>query len=185
MNKSYQSEAQVLYMIACGSPSEKLLPVLVSKAQEAGWRVYVIATPNGIKFLDISLIEKITGYPVRSEYKRPEDPDIFPRADALIVFPTTFNTLNKWALGISDTLALGLLCEYTGLRKPIVAAPCVRTGGGLDTHPAFKRSIRLLRKAGVHILYDPKTYPPRNLVPAEIILETLDQTIQEKSEGHH
>ncbi len=30
---------------------------------------------------------------------------------------------SKWALGITDTLAVGLLCEYTGLRVPIVAFP--------------------------------------------------------------
>jgi len=34
----------------------------------------------------------------------------------------TFNTLNKWALGIGDTLAARILCEYLGDDNPIVAA---------------------------------------------------------------
>jgi Flavoprotein len=34
--------------------------------------------------------------------------------DAIIVAPATFNTINKWAVGISDTLALGLLTEAIG-----------------------------------------------------------------------
>jgi len=105
---------------------------------------------------------------------------LLPRADAIVVFPASFNTINKWALGISDTLAVGILSEYTGLRMPIVAVPCFRTGGGLDMNPAFKRSVRMLRRYGVCVLYEPETYPPKNQVPADVILETLYQVIQEK-----
>jgi flavoprotein len=31
------------------------------------------------------------------------------------VAPVAFNTVNKWAIGISDTLALGILCEAYGM----------------------------------------------------------------------
>jgi phosphopantothenoylcysteine synthetase/decarboxylase len=107
----------------------------------------VVTTPHGTKFLDISLLEQLTGYPIRSQYKHPNEPDVLPRADALIAFPATFNTLNKWALGITDTLAVGLLCEYTGLKIPIVTVPV--TGEGLSYHPAFQRSLRMLRRYGI------------------------------------
>jgi hypothetical protein len=60
------------------------------QAQAAAWKVCVITTPQGTKFLDVPLVEQLTGYPVRSEYKRPEEPDVFPRADAIVVFPATF-----------------------------------------------------------------------------------------------
>lgn len=167
----------VLYLIICAAGPAPHATTVVGVAQAAGWDVCVIATPQATTFIDIPLLEQLTGHPVRSEYKRPNDPDALPRADALVVFPATFNTINKWALGISDTLALGLLCELTGLKLPIVAVPSFRTGGGLDTHPAFKRSIRMLRRCGVHVLYEPQTYPPRNLVPAEVILEELHRII--------
>jgi hypothetical protein len=39
----------------------------------------------------------------------------------MITCPVTFNTLNKWALGISDTLVLGLLTEAVGLGLPLRA----------------------------------------------------------------
>ena len=133
----------------------------------------VITTPQGTKFIDIPLLERLTGYPVRSEYKRPEEPDVLPRADAIVVFPATFNTINKWALGISDTLALGIVCEYTGLKMPIVTVPCFRTGGGLDGHPAFFRSLHMLKDYGVRVLYEPDTYPPKNQVPPEVILDSF------------
>jgi len=44
-------------------------------------------------------------------------------ANAIAVAPATFNTVNKLAAGIADTLALGLLCEYLALAVPIVLPP--------------------------------------------------------------
>jgi phosphopantothenoylcysteine synthetase/decarboxylase len=155
-------QERVLYVISCGSPAARLVPNLVGEAQSAGWHVCVIASPSGRKFLNISLLEDLTGHPVRSDYKHPDEPDILPRADAVVAFPATFNTVNKWALGISDTLAVGLLCEYTGLRMPVIAVPCVGTDSGLDAHPAFQRSLGELRAHGVHVIYDPETYSPED-----------------------
>jgi hypothetical protein len=168
----------ILYNIVCAASTAALVPNFVKQAQARGWNVCVITTPQGTKFLDIPLVERLTGYPVRSEYKRPEEPDVLPRADAIVVFPATFNTINKWALGISDTLALGILCEYTGLKMPIVTVPCFRTGGGLDGHPAFFRSLHMLKDYGVRVLYEPDTYPPKNQVPPEVILTVLDEAMR-------
>lgn len=163
----------VLYIITCASSSAPLVYRLVQEAQMAAWDVCVILTPQARNFVDSALLEQLTRHPVRSEYKHPDEPDVLPRADAIIVFPATFNTLNKWAFGISDTLAVGLLSEYTGLKKPIVAVPCFKTGGGLDTNPAFARSVRLLRRWGIQVLYEPHTYPPKNQIPPDVILDTL------------
>ena len=168
----------ILYTIVCAASTAALVPNFVKQAQAREWKVCVITTPQGTKFLDIPLVERLAGYPVRSEYKRPDEPDVLPRADAIVVFPATFNTINKWALGISDTLALGILCEYTGLKMPIVTVPCFRTGGGLDGHPAFFRSLHMLKDYGVRVLYEPDTYPPKNQVPPEVILTVLDETIR-------
>lgn len=179
------TETRVLYTIACAASSAKLVPNFVTQAQMEGWTVCVITTPQGTKFIDIPLLELLTGYPVRSEYKRPEEPDVLPRADAIVVFPATFNTVNKWALGISDTLALGILCEYTGLKMPIVAVPCFRTGGGLDGHPAFFRSLHMLKDYGVRVLYEPENYPPKNQVPADVILEVLEETMRGRRESRN
>jgi hypothetical protein len=40
----------------------------------------------------------------------------------------------------------------------------------------------MLRRYGVTILYEPETYPPKNQVPAHIILETLEEVIRQKEE---
>ena len=183
MSQTAPTEKGVLYTIACAASSAILVPNFVMHAQAVGWNVCVITTPQGTKFLDIPLVEQITGYPVRSEYKRPEEPDVLPRAGAIVVFPATFNTINKWALGISDTLATGILCEYTGLKMPIVTVSCFRTGGGLDGHPAFFRSLQMLRDYGVRVLYEPEQYLPKNQVPPDVILAVLDETIQHHAQS--
>jgi phosphopantothenoylcysteine synthetase/decarboxylase len=171
----------ILYLITCASSAAEYVPDFVKQAQEAGWDVCVIATPEGTKFINAPYLAELTGHPVRSEYKRPEDPDILPRADAVVAFPATFNTLNKWALGITDTLALGILCEYTGLKMPVLAVPGIHSASGLDTHPALSRSLRLLRKYGVHVLYEPADHPPNNKIPAKRILQVLDELVKSKA----
>ena len=172
-----QKKKRVLYVISCGTPVAQRLYTLVPLLQEVGWDTCVILTPMAVRFVDRLHLAELTRYPVRSEYKQPDDPDVLPRADAILVFPATFNTLNKWALGISDTFALGLLCELTGLKVPILAVPVVRKGGGLDAHPAFPRSLRLLKRYGVHIFYEPDMYPPRNEISDEGIMRALQQIV--------
>lgn len=180
MNKTEQDKG-VLYIIVCASSSAALAHDFIILAQQVGWDVCVIVTPQATKFVDMPVLAQVTGHPVRSEYKRPEEPDVLPRADAIVVFPATFNTLNKWASGISDTLAVGLLCEYMGLGMPIVAVPGVTTGSGLDNHPAFLKSIQFLRECGVRILHKPETYPPKNEVPGEVILDTLHDLVRKRT----
>lgn len=165
----------VLYVIVCGSGLAPLIYDFIGTAQQAEWDVCVILTPVATRFVDRSRLETMTGHPVRSDYKQPDEPDVLPRADALVVYPATFNTMNKWALGIADTLAVSLLCEYTGLNTPIVAIPVF--SGGLDTNPAIKRSIKILKRYGVSVFYHPDVYPPCNDVPPATILETLHASI--------
>ena len=179
LKKEDQHANKVLYNIVCASSSAPLAEKLILQAQTDGWDVCVLTTPQGRQFFDIALFEELTGYPVRSEYKHPKEPDVLPRADAIVLFPATFNTINKWANGISDTLAVGILCEYMGLGYPIIAVPCFRTGGGLDGHPVFFRSIDFLRTCNVNVIYEPEKYPPKNQDSPDVILNTLDEMIQQ------
>jgi phosphopantothenoylcysteine synthetase/decarboxylase len=143
----------VLYLIVCAAPPARDAQILVKLAHAAGWDVCVIATPSARSFIDIRALEAATGHPVRSDYKQPDDPDVLPPPDAIAVAPATFNTINKWAAGISDTLALGLLTEAIGKRLPVVALPFINAAQA--EHPAFQRSIEQLRKEGIRLLYGP------------------------------
>ncbi|MEU3166808.1 flavoprotein [Streptosporangium sp. NPDC006930] len=150
----------VLYVIACGGRPAAELPRLVGHAQAQDWTVCVVTTPSATKFVDPTRLAQLTGYPVRSDYKRPEEPDVLPPADAMAVVPATFNTMNKWAQGISDTLALGLLNEALGLGLPLVAVPWPNVA--LARHPAFANSLALLREWGVRVIFDVERLPAPN-----------------------
>jgi phosphopantothenoylcysteine synthetase/decarboxylase len=150
----------VLYVIACGARPARDLAPFVKTCQEQGWDVCVIATPSALKFLDADPLANLTGHVVRHDYKRPEEPDVLPPADAMVVAPATFNTVNKWAYGNSDTLALGLLNEAIGLGLPLIAAPALNVP--LAEHPVFMESVTRLRSWGVTVLFDPQVYPLPN-----------------------
>ncbi|MFC5180579.1 flavoprotein [Actinomadura harenae] len=177
------SDGPVLYLIACGGRPAKDLPALIPRLQKDGWTVCVIATPSGTKFIPGDALRDLTGHPVRSEYKRPEDPDVLPPPDALAVVPATFNTINKWAQGASDTLALGLLNEAIGLGLPIVAVPW--PNAALARHPAFVRSVADLRSWGVNVILDPerlsapdRTKEPEGDFPWNDLTEALANLLQ-------
>jgi phosphopantothenoylcysteine synthetase/decarboxylase len=154
----------VLYVVVSGGPPAGELAEFAASAQQQGWDVCVIATPSGVKFLDVGGLAALTGHPIRSEYKRPDEPDVLPSADAFVIAPATFNTINKLALGISDTLALGLLNEGLGAGLPIVAVPW--PNAALARHPAFRRSIAVLREWGVRLIFDPAQLPGASERPA-------------------
>ncbi len=146
----------VLYLIVCGSPRARRIGELISRAQARGWTVCVIPTPQGLKFIDRSALEQQTGFPIQAEYEPARDADPLPPPDAILVCPATFNTINKWAYGLADTLALSLLTEAVGLGLPLVAAPALNSAQA--AHPAFDRNVAALREMGVTVLYGPGVY---------------------------
>jgi phosphopantothenoylcysteine synthetase/decarboxylase len=150
--------SKVLYVVACGGHTAAQLEGFIGSLLKDEWDVCAIATPSGRDFMNISRIEALTGHPVRSSYRRPGESDPLPPADAIAVVPATFNTVNKWASGISDTLALGILNEAIGRGIPIVVVPT--PNAALAKHPAFLSSIATLRSWGVLVIFDPVEYPP-------------------------
>ena len=140
----------VLYVIACAAPPARDLGELARLAQAGGWDVCILLTPSARRFTDAVALERITGHPVRSEYKNPGEPDVLPPPDAILVAPASVNTVNKWAAGICDTLALGILVEAIGKRLPIVAVPSSNSAHA--AHPAFTENVARLRSWGVTVL---------------------------------
>jgi len=146
----------VLYVIASGASPARELPELI-EAVTADWDTCVITTPEGARFFDIDQIAAMTGHPVRTSFKDPDAPDVLPPARAFAAVPATFNTINKWAAGISDTLALAMLNEAVGIGLPIVAVPW--PNAALARHPAFGRSISTLRDCGITVILDLDNLP--------------------------
>ena len=149
--------ARVLTIVVCGAGPASEVGQLVRLAQEHGWTVQVVATPAALDFIDVPAVEAQSGNPVRSQYRGPGEPRSR-IADAIIVAPATYNTINKWAQGISDTYALGILAETTALGIPIVVLPFVNSA--LASRAPFRRSVEDLRHEGVHMLLGPGGVEP-------------------------
>ncbi|GII89491.1 hypothetical protein Ssi03_74810 [Sphaerisporangium siamense] len=149
--------SKVLYIIVCAAGPAADVGKLVALAQDDGWIVQLIATPSALDFIDVPALEKQTGRPVRSQYRKPGEPKS-PRADAIIVAPATYNTINKFAQGIADTYALGILSEAPNLGIPVAVLPFVNSA--LADRAPFRRSINDLRAEGVHILLGPGHFEP-------------------------
>lgn len=161
---------RVLYVVACAAPAASDLVRLIELAQDAGWRTCVITTPLARRFVDIEAVEARTGEQVRSDYRMPGESNELPAADAVVVAPATFNTINKWATGIADTFAVSLLCELMGFAVPIVAAPLLKAA--LARHRAFETNVEALRGMGVRVLFDPAA-------PAHARMPTWEEVIGE------
>jgi phosphopantothenoylcysteine synthetase/decarboxylase len=155
-----QTYHRTLYLIVCGAGPAPDAGRLVTVARQRAWDVHLIATPSALRFIDVPNLEELTTRPVRSAYRQPGEGQraSLPHASVIIVAPATYNTINKWAHGTSDTYALGILAESIGLGIPVVVLPFVNSA--LATHFAFARSVRELRGAGVRVLMGPGDWEP-------------------------
>ncbi|HEY6797959.1 MAG TPA: flavoprotein [Kineosporiaceae bacterium] len=125
---------------------------MLAAAGADGWAVCPILRPSAAVWLQdrISALGDLAGEPVRTQFWLPSGRSL-PPADAVLVAPATANTVNKCAAGISDSLALGMLNDAIGRGLPVVL---VVAAGADRAHPAFRRSVTLLRAAGVRLLVD-------------------------------
>ena len=166
----------MLYVIVCAAPPAAQVQDLVKLAQAAGWEVAVTATPEALAFIDAPLLGAITGFPVRHRWREPDEPESVPEADAIVVAPASFNTINRWVAGITNTVAVGTLCEFLGLDAPIVAVPNVNPP--LARHPTFRASLRQLREWGVRVVFDESAPREARMPPWEEILEVVNRAYE-------
>jgi phosphopantothenoylcysteine synthetase/decarboxylase len=147
-----------LYLMICGAGPADHIDRMVKLAQADGWEVHCIATPSAVEyFLDLDALTTLSGHPVRTGHQRTGQLAL-PKADAVVVAPATYNTMNKWAAGIADTYVLTQLAELTGLGLPIAVLPFVNSA--LAANRPFQRSVDELRAMGVTVLFGESGFVP-------------------------
>ncbi|MGH3426757.1 MAG: flavoprotein [Terriglobales bacterium] len=165
-----RSTKKVLYIVTSATLAATRIDILVQQAVAKDWDVWVVSTPQGMNFIDKPKLEQLTGHPVRSQYRRYDQPKQAPLADAVVFAAASFNSINKWALGLADNLALSTLCELTGTATPKVLLPFL--SDVMARHPAFDTSIQALKAAGIHVLLGPDTYEPHTANTGQDVLAT-------------
>ncbi|MFI7355055.1 flavoprotein [Streptomyces avidinii] len=151
---------RTLYLFGSAAPPVFDVARVIEDAQSRGWDVCLGLTPTASDWLTegVDGLAALTGHPVRSRYKRPGEPDVWPAADAILVAPATFNTVNGWALGLTDRFIVGVVSEGIGKGIPLAVMPCVNAA--YVRHPQFEQSIATLRGAGVRVLYGEGGFVP-------------------------
>jgi len=153
---------RVLCVVACGAGLASDLHKFVELVQADGWTVFIIATPAAVPFLDVPRLEAITGIPIRSEYRAPGEPraNAAGKADAVVVIPATFNTINKLAAGVSDNYALGVLAEAIGMGVPTFIVPFINTA--LAARLPLRKAVDALRAEGLFVLHGDGAFVPHS-----------------------
>ncbi|MGI5414214.1 flavoprotein [Streptomyces chartreusis] len=154
------TNSRVLYLFSSGAPPVFDVAKVIDDAQARGFDVCLGLTPTAARWLgdQCGELERLTGHPVRAEYKLPGEPDVWPKADVIVFAPATFNTMNAWALGITRDFVVGVAAEGIGKGIPLVAMPCVNAA--YVQHRQFERSVTELREMGVEVLYGQGGFVP-------------------------
>lgn len=179
---------RVLYLLGSAAPPVLHVADVIERAKRQGWDVCLGLTPTAARWLadELPALEKLTGHPVRSQYKLPTEPDVWPPADVAVVAPATFNTINQWALGITDKFIVGFAAEGIGKKIPLVTMPCVNAA--YVQHTQFARSIETLRVMGVNVLYGEGGFVPNepgkgrpDTYPWHLVLEAAERAASARS----
>lgn len=150
----------ILYLFGSAAPPVFDVASVIEDAQQRGFDVCLGLTPTAARWLgdQLGALAELTGHPVRSEYKLPGEPDVWPKADVIAFAPATFNSVNAWALGLTRDFVIGVVAEGIGKGIPIVMMPCVNAA--YVQHARFERSVAELREMSVEVLYGEAGFVP-------------------------
>lgn len=177
--------ARVLYLVVCAAPPARQIGELIDELLAEDWDVHTIATETAARWLSDEHITARTGHPLLHRQRHPDEPSTLPRADAVAVVPATFNTISKWATGVNDSLALGILNESLSTDLPIIAAPYAKPA--LVSHPAYHAHLAVLAGSGVRLTATEEIRPLRDGQPFQwhIVLAALRSALTGDQTGPH
>jgi phosphopantothenoylcysteine synthetase/decarboxylase len=140
----------VAYLILSGTTTAARGPELLRGLLGLGFgRVIAIPTPNASRVIAPRELADVTGAQVVESYF---DLAVRPRPPRGVVLfaPCSFNSLNKLAQGIADTLALSVTAEAIGRGTPVIIGPSLNAP--LLAHPVAQASLRTLPTWNVGIV---------------------------------
>src|SRR5260221_2763435 len=138
----------VAYLVLSGTTTAARGPELLRGLIALGFAtVIALPTPNTSRVIAPRDLADVDGAQVVESYF---DLAIRPRPPRGVVLfaPCSFNSLNKLAHGIADSLALSVVAEAIGRATPVIVAPSLNQP--LLDHPVAQASL--------------KTLPPWNLI---------------------
>jgi len=132
----------VVYLVLSGTSTASRCPELLRGLIGLGFStVIAIPTPNASRVVAPRDLADVEGVQVVESYF---DLAIRPRPPRGVVLfaPCSFNSLNKLAHGIADSLALSVVAEAIGRGTPVIVGPSLNQP--LLDHPVAQESLRTL-----------------------------------------
>jgi phosphopantothenoylcysteine synthetase/decarboxylase len=140
---------ETLYVIVTGAGTARRMPEVIERLTGNFGQVIIVPTENADRIISRRELMLIPDVSVVDSYF---DPAIlpFPPEGVVLVAPCTFNSLNKLAAGIADTLALSIASEAIGRRTPVIVA--LSLNPPLYAHPRTQASVETLRGWAVEVI---------------------------------
>ncbi len=161
----------VAYLVLSGTTTAARCPEILCGLVELGFStVIALPTPNAACTIASRELADVVGAQVVESYF---DLAIRPRPPRGVVLfaPCSFNSLNKLAHGIADSLALSVVAEAIGRATPVIVAPSLNQP--LLDHPQAQASLRTLPTWGVTIVPPMDHGDGPRLAPTEQLLAAV------------
>ncbi|MGE3269180.1 MAG: flavoprotein [Chloroflexota bacterium] len=166
-----ERQFDVAYLILSGTTTAARCPEILHGLVGLGFKtVIAIPTPNASRVLAPRDLADVTGVTLAESYF---DLSIRPRPPHGVVLfaPCSFNSLNKLAHGIADSLALSVAAEAIGRGTPFILGPSLNQP--LLDHPRAQEALRTLPTWGVNVVPMQQTEDGPRLAPTEQLLEAV------------
>src|SRR6202795_2974275 len=161
----------VAYLVLSGTTTAARCPELLRGLVGLGFStVIALPTPNASRVIAARELADIEGVQVVESYF---DLAIRPRPPRGVVLfaPCSFNSLNKLAHGIADSLALSVVAEAIGRGTPVIVGPSLNAP--LLAHPGAQASLGKLRAWQVRIVPPVDAGEGPRLAPSELLLDAV------------
>jgi phosphopantothenoylcysteine synthetase/decarboxylase len=168
----------VAYLVLSGTTTAARCPELLRGLVGLGFStVIAIPTPNAVRVIAPRDLADVEGVQVVESYF---DLAIRPRPPRGVVMfaPCSFNSLNKLAHGIADSLALSVVAEAIGRGTPVIVGPSLNAP--LLAHPEAQASLRRLPTWGVTIVAPVDEGEGPRLAPAAMLLDSVRPYVARK-----
>ena len=161
----------VVYLVLSGTTTAARCPELLRALVGLGFaNVIAIPTPNASRVIAPRDLDDVEGVQVVESYF---DLAIRPRPPRGVVLfaPCSFNSLNKLAHGIADSLALSVVAEAIGRGTPVIVGPSLIAP--LLDHPEAQASLKRLPTWGVTIIPPVDEGEGPRLAPTTVLVDAV------------
>jgi phosphopantothenoylcysteine synthetase/decarboxylase len=170
-NTVREERFDVVYLILSGTTTAARCPELLRGLAGLGFATIIaIPTPHASRVIAPRELADVEGVRLVESYF---DLAIRPRPPRGVVLfaPCSFNSLNKLAHGIADSLALSVAAEAIGRGTPVIVGPSLNQP--LLDHPVARASLLLLPTWGVTIVPPADDGEGPRLAPSARLLDAV------------